>query len=108
MEPAIIGAIGGGLFVVANTAVFWIREWRKHHTWNKNGIALMEIKDNIKTVDKKVGYLDEKMGETKVKIAEIKTAVDAQKMQCATTVKRFDKAISDQGQTIIDLAGRKR
>lgn len=101
MEPAIIGAIGGGLFVVANTAVFWIREWRKHHTWNKNGIVLMEITNSIKRVD-------EKVGETKVKIAEVKIAVDAQKTQCATTVKRFDKAISDQGQTIIDLAGRKR
>lgn len=101
MEPAIIGAIGGGLFVVANTAVFWIREWRKHHTWNKNGIVLMEITNSIKKVD-------EKVGETKVKIAEVKTAVDAQKTQCAATVKRFDNAISDQGQQIIDLAGRKR
>jgi len=104
MEPAIIGAIGGGLFVVANTAVFWIREWRKHHTWNKNGIVLMEITNSIKKVD-------EKVGETKVKIAEVKTAVDAQKTQCTATVKRFDNAISDQGQQIIDLAknsGRKR
>jgi len=101
MEPAIIGAIGGGLFVVANTAVFWIREWRKHHTWNKNGIVLMEITNSIKRVD-------EKVGETKVKIAEVKTAVDAQKTQCAATVKRFDNAISDQGQQIIDLAKNSR
>lgn len=101
MEPAIIGAIGGGLFVVANTAVFWIREWRKHHTWNKNGIALMEITRSIKRVD-------EKVGETKVKIAEVKTAVDAQKTQCVATVKRFDNAISDQGQQIIDLAKNSR
>lgn len=101
MEPAIIGAIGGGLFVVANTAVFWIREWRKHHTWNKNGIVLIEITNSIKRVD-------EKVGETKVKIAEVKTAVDAQKTQCAATVKRFDNAISGQGQQIIDLAKNSR
>jgi len=104
MEPAIIGAIGGGLFVVANTAVFWIREWRKHHTWNKNGIVLMEITNNIKSVD-------EKVGETKVKIAEVKIAVDAQKTQCAATVKRFDKAISDQNLIVVGLAknsGKKR
>lgn len=101
MEPAIIGAIGGGLFVVANTAVFWIREWRKHHTWNKNGIVLMEITNSIKK-------MDEKVGETKVKIAEVKTAVDAQKTQCVATVKRFDNAISDQNKTLINLAGRKR
>jgi len=104
MEPAIIGAIGGGLFVVANTAVFWIREWRKHHTWNKNGIVLMEITNSVKRVD-------EKVGETKVKIAEVKTAVDAQKTQCAATVKRFDKAISDQNLIVVGLAknsGKKR
>jgi len=99
------------IFVVVNTLGFWVREWLKHRTWNKNGNALKEIKTDIKSTHTKIDCVDKKVGETKVKIAEVKTAVDAQKTQCAATVKRFDKTISEQNQTIIGLAknsGKKR
>lgn len=99
------------IFVVVNTLGFWVREWLKHRTWNKNGNALKDIKTDIKSTHTKIDCVDEKMAETNVKIAEIKTAVNAQKTQCAATVKRFDNTISDQGQQIIDLAknsGKKR
>ena len=86
-----------GLLII-NGGLQWIRELKKG---NNNGKHLEEIKESI-------GNVDTKVGETKIEIAKVSTAVNAQKTQCATTVKRFDKAISDQGQQIINLAGRKR
>lgn len=108
MEPQSAAAIGGGLIIVANIILFWAREWVKHKTWSKNGIALKEIKTDVKSTNDKIGCIDKKVGETNVEIAKIKTAVNAQKTQCASTIKRFDKAIGDQNQHIIDLTGRKQ
>lgn len=95
-------------FIVLNTAGFWVREWLKHRTWNKNGKVLEEIKADIKSTHKKVDCVDTKVGETKIEIAKVKTAVNSQKTQCAATVKRFDDTISKQNQQIISLAGRKK
>lgn len=89
------------ILLIINGGALWIREWRKHRTWSKNGDDLKEIKNKIDCMDKKVG-------ETKLKMTEVKTVVDEQKDQCTKTVTRFDKAISDQGSQIIELAGRKR
>lgn len=92
------------VLLIINGGALWIREWRKHRTWAKNGDDLKEIKGQVKTIDEKVDCIDKKVGETKV-------AVDDQKTQCAATVTRFDKAISDQNRTMISLAkntGRKR
>ncbi len=36
MEPQAAAAIGGGLIIVANIILFWVREWVKHKTWSKN------------------------------------------------------------------------
>jgi len=91
----------GLIALIINGVLMWIREWRKHRTWSENGDDLKEIKEDVKSVDGKVG-------ETNIAIAGIETAVNAQKTQCSATVKRFDKAISDQNKTLIDLAGRKR
>lgn len=88
------------ILLIINGVLLWIREWRKHRTWNKNGEDLKEIKNQVKAVDEKVDCIDKKVGETKV-------AVDDQKTQCAATVTRFDKTIADQGKEIIRLAGRK-
>lgn len=108
MESQTGTAIAGAIFVLTNVLLFWIREWYKHKTWSKNGNHLREIKEEVKTTNDKVDCIDEKVGETNVAIAKIKTAVNAQKTQCAATITRFDKAIGDQNQTLIDLAGRKR
>lgn len=108
MEPSTGATIAGAIFVLANVLLFWIREWIKHKTWSTNGNDLKHIKKDVKSTNDKVEVIDEKVGETIVKIAAIKTAVNAQKSQCASTIKRFDKAIGDQNQTIIDLAGRRR
>ena len=80
--------------LIINGGIQWIRELRKG---NGNGKDLKEIKDKIDCVDKKVG-------ETKLKMVEVKTAVGAQKTQCAATVKRFDKTIADQNKELIALA----
>jgi len=99
------------IFIVLNTAGFWIREWLKHRTWNKNGNTLKEIKTDIKQTHTKIDCVDSKVGETNVELAKISTAVNSQKTQCATTVKRFDKAISDQNLIVVGLAknsGKKR
>jgi len=95
------------ILLVINGVLLWIREWRKHRTWAKNGNDLKEIKGQVKAVGDKVDCIDRKVGETKVSMAEVKTAVNDQKEQCTKTVNRFDKAISDQGKEIIQLAGRK-
>jgi peptidoglycan hydrolase CwlO-like protein len=97
--------------LIISGVLSWIREWRKHKTWSQNGEDLKEIKDDVKITNDKIDCLDRKVGEAKVKIGEVVTAVSAQKTQCATTTKRFDKAIGDQNQQIIGLArnsGRKR
>jgi len=96
------------IFIVLNTAGFWIREWLKHRTWNKNGNTLKEIKTDIKSTHTKIDCVDRKVGKTNVELAKVSTAVNAQKTQCVATVKRFDEAISKQNQQIINLAGRKR
>jgi hypothetical protein len=97
----------GLIALIINGVALWIREWRKHRTWNTNGDDLKEIKEDVKTTNGKVDCIDKKVGETKIKIAEIKTAVNAQKTQCAVTVERFDKTITGQGKEIIKLAWKK-
>jgi len=108
METQTSAAIAGAIFVLANVLLFWIREWYKHKTWSKNGNALREIKGDVKSTNDKVDCIDKKVGETKIKIAEIKTAVNAQKTQCKQTVERFDETISKQNSEIIRLSGRRR
>ena len=64
--------------------------------------------NDVKSTNDKVEDIDEKVGETIVKIAAIKTAVSAQKTQCAATIKRFDRTIGDQNKELIRLSGRER
>ena len=108
MEPQSAGAIGGGLFVLANVLLFWIREWLKQKALNANGKDLKIIRDDVKITNDKVDAVDNKVGQTTVKIAEIKTALSNQARQCKQTVNRFDETIRDHNQSIIDLSGRKR
>ncbi len=107
IEPQTAGAVGAGLFAIANVLLFWAREYKKHKTWSKNGKHLTEIKESVKTVNEKIEVVDEKVGVTNIKVAEVKTAVNAQRRQCESTVKRFDETIGNQNQTLIDLASRK-
>ena len=108
MDPQAAGVIGGGLLIIANVSLFWIREWLKQKALNKNGKDLKVIKDDVKSINGKIGCLDDKMVKSKIQLAEIKTAVNAQKSNCTATIKRFDKVLGDQNQSIIDLAGRKQ
>ena len=108
MSPQTGAAIAGAIFVLANVLLFWIREWYKNKTWRKNGKHLKEIKADVKDTNEKIDAVDGKVGETNLAIAKIKTAVNAQKTQCVATIQRFDKAIGDQNQHIINLTGRKR
>ncbi len=96
------------ILLIINGGALWIREIRKGRNESGNGKDLKEIKDTIGLCDGKLTAIDEKVGETNIQVAKMKTAVNAQKTQCAATVKRFDKAIGDQNQTLIDLAGRRR
>lgn len=82
----------------------WIREWKKHATWSKNGEDLKEIKEDVKTVNGKVEDIDEKVGKVREKMAEVKTAVTTQVKHCKQTVERFDKTIADQNKELISLA----
>jgi len=110
MEPQTGAAVAGAIFVLANVLLFWVREWTKHKTWNKNGKHLREIKAEVKDTNEKINCVDKKVGETNIKMAEVKTIVDAQGKHCRNTVNRFDKAISEHNKTIINLArntGRK-
>ena len=107
MEPQTGTAIAGAIFVLANVLLFWIREWYKHKTWSKNGNDLKEIKTDVKDTNDKVDGIEGTVGETKLKVAEIKIAVSTQARHCKQTVNRFDETIRDQNQSIIDLAGKK-
>lgn len=96
------------ILLIINGGLQWIRELRKGRLTSGNGKDLKEIKESINLFDGKLTAIDSKVGETTVKIAEVKTAVNLQKSQCSATIQRFDKAIGDQNQTLINLAGRKR
>ncbi len=107
MEPASIGALSGGLFVLANVLLFWVREWLKQKALNANGKDLKVIRDDLKTNNTKIDTIDGKVGDNLVAIAQVKTAVNSQVRQCKQTVTRFDETIRDQNQSIIELSGRK-
>ena len=104
MEPQTGTAIAGAIFVLANVLLFWIREWYKHKTWSKNGNDLKEIKADVKDTNDKVDGIEGTVGETKLKVAEIKVAVSTQARHCKQTVERFDKAITNQGNQLVDIA----
>jgi len=90
--------------LIISGVLSWIREWQKHKTWSKNGDDLKEIKKDVKESHEKIDAVNDKVGATNIAIAKVKTAVNAQKTQCVSTVKRFDKAISDQNKELISLA----
>jgi len=100
--------IYGLIALIINGVALWIREWRKHRTWSKNGDDLKEIKDDVKTMNGKVDTVDGKVGAATVKIAEVKTALEGQAKHCKQTVTRFDKAIGDQNKELISLAKRRK
>lgn len=104
MTPQTGAAIAGAIFVLANVLLFWVREWLKQKALSANGADLKEIKDDVKLTNGKIDCLDDKVGDTKVKIAEIKTAMEGQAKHCKQTVTRFDKAIGDQNKELIGLA----
>ena len=97
--------------LIINGGIQWIRELKKGKIKNGNGKHLEEIKETIDKFDGKLTIIDGKVGETNIQIGTIKTVVNSQKTQCAATIKRFDKAIGDQNDHLINLAkesGRKR
>lgn len=99
------------VILIINGGALWIREFRRGKNESGNGKQLEEIKETIGLCDGKLTAIDEKVGETNIQVAKVKTAVNAQKRQCETTVNRFDKAISDQNKELISLAkngGRRR
>ena len=99
------------VILIINGGVQWIRELRKGKATNGNGKHLEEIKETIGLCDGKLTAIDQKVGETNIQVAEVKTAVNEQKSQCKATVKRFDRAIGDQNKELIGLAkeqGRQR
>ena len=91
----------GLILLIISGGLQWIREWKKGGAEKKNGNALKNINENISNLQNTVG-------KTNIKMAQIKTAVNAQKTQCEQTVGRFDKTIREQNQEIIKLAGRRR
>lgn len=99
------------VLLIINGGALWIREMRKGKKENGNGKHLAEIKETIGLCDGKLTAIDEKVGETNIQLAKVKTVVGEQKSQCKATVKRFDKTISDQNTQLISLVkeqGRRR
>lgn len=99
------------IILIINGGVQWIREARRGKVTNGNGKHLEEIKETMALCDGKLTAINEKVGQTNIQVAKIKTAVGGQKTQCVATIKRFDKTIGDQNKELISLAkeqGRKR
>jgi len=94
--------------LIINGGIQWIRELKRGNNKEGNGKMLKEIKENIGEFNDKIEQVENAVRKSIVKIAEINTAIKAQKTQCKQTVDRFDKTISDQNEHIIELAGRKR
>ncbi|KKL75090.1 hypothetical protein LCGC14_2058340 [marine sediment metagenome] len=94
----------GLIALIINGVFLWIREWRKHRTWSANGKDLKEIKEDVKDTNEKIDGIEGTVGETQIKVAEIKVAVGTQARHCKQTVERFDKAITNQGNQLIDIA----
>ena len=95
------------ILLIINGGLQWIRELRKGTLWNTNGKDLKEIKDTMGLCETKLQAIAGKVGETNVKIAEVKVSVDSQKEQCGKTVDRFDAAITNQYDHLIKLAKKK-
>ncbi len=104
MEQQTGVAIAGAIVILANMIIFWVREWAKHKTWSSNGKDLKEIKEDVKVTNEKIDGIEGTVGETQIKVAEIKVAVGTQARHCKQTVERFDKAITNQGNQLIDIA----
>lgn len=101
----------GLIALIINGVLLWIREFKKHSTWKQNGEDLKEIKTTTLLFTNSLEKINEHVGEINVKMAEVKTSVNAQGKQCGKTVTRFDKAFSDQNKELIALAkesGRRR
>jgi len=92
------------VLLVINGGALWIREMRKGRKESTNGDDLKEIKETVSTSKNKLSAIDEKVGETNIQVASIRTAMNLQKSNCAATVKRFDKTIADQNKELISLA----
>jgi len=101
----------GLIALIVNGVLMWIRELKKGKIRNGNGKHLEEIKETMGLCEGKLTTIGDKVGETNIQVAQIKTAVNSQGRQCASTVKRFDKTIGDQNRELISLAkeqGRQR
>ena len=94
MELFTAATTGGIITLIINGVAYWIREWRKHRTWQSNGKDLKEIKSGIGTLQ-----LD---------IAKLQQSADDQKKQCTTTVNRFDTAIRDQNKELLAIAKKRQ
>ena len=94
MELFTAATTGGIITLIINGVAYWIREWRKHRTWQSNGKDLKEIKSGIGTIQ-----LD---------IAKIQQSAEDQKKQCVTTVGRFDTAIRDQNKELLAIAKKRQ
>lgn len=97
MSPETVGIILGSGFAVINVSAFWVREWKKHRTWSKNGKDLTEIKADVKDVKGKVDGV-------KTDVTKIKTLQDAQTKVCESTVRRFDNALLMSQKELLEIA----
>ncbi len=93
----------GLIALIVNGVLMWIREWRKHRTWSKNGTELSEIKTTMILFTSKLDTINEHTHAINVTMAEVKTSVTGQQKACNKTVTRFDKAIGDQNDHLISL-----
>ena len=107
MELFTAATTGGIITLIINGVAYWIREWRKHRTWQSNGKDLKAIRGSLGKIYEKIDKVDEKVDKSNLDIGKVQTAQFEQKNQCTQTVNRFDTAIRDQNKELIAIAKRK-
>ncbi|MBU2685819.1 MAG: hypothetical protein KKF27_21470, partial [Gammaproteobacteria bacterium] len=94
--------IGIVALIVMNTFSL-IREQLKQKAVKKQNGSVDEIKDVIKRVDTKIDSLAIKVEKNEVEAAKVSVGIDGIKVNCASTITRFEKAITDNQNMVIDL-----
>ena len=97
----------GIIALVVMNAFAIVREQIRHKSVKKQNGSVDEIKDVIKRVDTKIDSMGVKVESNKLEVARIGVGIEGLKLNCHSTTERFEKAILDNQNRVIDLIKEK-
>lgn len=91
-----IGLIAMIVTLLISNIGMWIREWKKHSTWQKNGKGINEVNKCVKTIDGK-------MDKANVEIGKVQTSIDDQKAFCKKVSGGLSELVAKNSDRIFEL-----